>query len=481
MAVVRIYLALLLGLAANGYSASPAYPAVNFSTLQGKVLFGYQGWFDCPMNGVGSWKHWSRGVPSPATLSVDLYPDLQEFDAKDLCPAGDFKIAGQAANLYSARNATVVDAHFRWMEENGLDGVFVQRFGTEAASKKSSGDIVLKNIMAAATKSGRTFALEYDISGLNDANVFETLKQDWIYLVDQLKVTEHANYLREGGKPVLSIWGLGLNDAGHPPSDIAAAMAFIKWFKTDAADKYRVFYMGGTPAYWRTLSNDARLDAGWKPVYQSMDAVQPWTVGRYSDSSGVERWQRDLIGPDLTETKNNGQFYMPVVFPGFSWKNLNAGPGNQIPRKGGKFFWQQAMNAKASGAIALKIAMFDEVDEGTAMFKLASKRTDAPDAGYWLTLDADGQTLPSDWYLKLAGEVTQVFHGLRPGSDTMPAHPGVTSNFLPRLTQNSTKREKDANQVLYTLAGRKLGNQKSGLFIRRNGNGESLQFHIQLP
>jgi hypothetical protein len=59
----------------------------------------------------------------------------------------------------------------------------------------------------------------------------------------------------------------------------------------------------------------------------------------------------------------------------------------------------------------LKIAMFDEVNEGTAIFKAASKRRDAPDQGFWLTLDADGADLPSDWYLKLAGEITRMFHG----------------------------------------------------------------------
>jgi hypothetical protein len=40
-------------------------------------------------------------------------------------------------------------------------------------------------------------------------------------------------------------------------------------------------------------------------------------------------------------------------------------------------------------------AMFDEVDEGTAMFKLAP-----------VTLDADGCRLPNDWYLNLAGQVS---------------------------------------------------------------------------
>lgn len=54
----------------------------------------------------------------------------------------------------------------------------------------------------------------------------------------------------------------------------------------------------------------------------------------------------------------------------------------------------------------LKIAMFDE---GTAILKAAARRNDAPDQGYWLTHDADGAQLPSDWYLRLAAEITATF------------------------------------------------------------------------
>jgi hypothetical protein len=102
--------------------------------------------------------------------------------------------------------------------------------------------------------------------------------------------------------------------------------------------------------------------------------------------------------------------YMPVVFPGFSWANLkkDAKP-NQIPRNGGSFLWRQAYNARQAGATMLKIAMFDEVNEATAVFKIAPARADAPEQGFWLTLDADGMKLPSDWYLRLSGLITRAF------------------------------------------------------------------------
>lgn len=182
--------------------------------------------------------------------------------------------------------------------------------------------------------------------------------------------------------------------------------------------------MGGTPAHWRTLMNDARPEPGWLDVYAMMDVIQPWTVGRYRDNAGVDRWKEEVIIPDLALTVKRKQLYMPVIFPGFSWHNLKSDAAkNAIPRNRGEFLWRQAYNARVSGATLLKIAMFDEVNEGTAIFKVASRRKDAPDQGSWLTLDADAASLPSDWYLRLAGEITRMFHGQRPATPMLPDQP----------------------------------------------------------
>jgi hypothetical protein len=61
---------------------------------------------------------------------------------------------------------------------------------------------------------------------------------------------------------------------------------------------------------------------------------------------------------------------------------------------------ETGINAQKSGASIIKIVMFDEVNEGTAILKAAPSRADAPAQGYWLTLDADGDMLPNDWYLR---------------------------------------------------------------------------------
>ena len=409
------------------WSASHAARAPDPSTLDGKVLLGYQGWFACPSDGSERWTHWSRGVPTPETLTVDVYPDISELEADERCEIPGMTIAGKPAYLFSSRNPKTVMRHFRWMQEYGLDGVLVQRFIGSTRGGRADGDVVLKNIMNAAKESGRTFAIEYDISGGNPETFAQTLKDDWTYLVDEVKVTAHPNYQRHNGKPLVSVWGMGLNESAHPPADPQAAKELIEWFKSKAPERYRATYMGGTPSRWRTLTNDSRTDPAWAGVYAAMDVVQPWTVGRYGTLEAVDRWKEDMLGPDVKLAAANHQIYMPVIFPGFSWNNLkkNARP-NQIPRLRGEFLWRQAYNAKLAGAKVLKIAMFDEVDEGTAILKIAAHRKDAPEQGFWLTLDADGADLPSDWYLRLAGEITRMFHGEVQPDAKLPANPGVS-------------------------------------------------------
>jgi len=386
---------------------------VDSRSLDGKVLLGYQGWFSCPGDGSPrpNWRSWASGTPQADTLTVDLYPDLMEFPPEDLCEVPGFTIGAGPAYLYSAWNPRVVNRHFLWMKEYGLDGVLIQRFVTDIAGRRSTGDVVLKNIIAAAAEHGRVIVIEYDVTGSNPQTFFQTLRDDWKYLVEDLQITSGASYLRHNGKPVLSIWGMGFAEERNPPSDPEEAARIVTWFKLDAPEPLRVTYMGGVPSRWRTRSADAKTDPGWERVYALMDVVQPWTVGRFRDDAGADNWKERFLVPDLARTRADGQLYMPVIFPGFSWFNLKKDAmRNEIPRNGGRFFWRQAENARSAGAGLLKIAMFDEVNEATAVFKAAPSRDLAPQPGFWLTLDADGLELPSDWYLQLSGEVTRMFH-----------------------------------------------------------------------
>jgi hypothetical protein len=142
-------------------------------------------------------------------------------------------------------------------------------------------------------------------------------------------------------------------------------------------------------------------------VYRSFDVVSPWSVGRYTSDGSADTYRLEHIEPDLAELDPLDIEYMPVVFPGFSWHNLNGAALNQIPRRGGAFYWRQVYNAIDAGSPMVYGAMFDEVDESTAFFKATPTQGELPTQGTFLSLDADGDNLPSDWYLKLAGAASQ--------------------------------------------------------------------------
>lgn len=393
---------------------------VDATTLDRKLLMGYQGWFACPGDGspVNRWVHWFRHqMPDASHATVDFWPDVSEMDDDELFATDMTLPDGSPAKVFSSYNRKTTVRHFKWMKDNGLDGVFLQRF----SSTLSSGSMfafrneVAANVRRGAEAYGRVFAMMYDISGQSGDTLISTLTNDWTYLTETMHLTDSPRYLRHNGKPVIAIWGFGFKDRPGTSQD---ALTVINWFKNAGCT-----VMGGVPTYWRTLRNDSQTDPAWKAAYRAFDVISPWAVGRYGSISKADEFKRNLIIPDLAETQALGIDYMPVIFPGFSWYNLKGGPLNQIPRAGGRFYWRQAFNAVDAGCTMIYGAMFDEVDEGTAMFKMAPTPAELPAQGRFVPLDIDGQALPSDWYLRLAGEATKMLRGRIPVSSTIPITP----------------------------------------------------------
>jgi hypothetical protein len=86
--------------------------------------------------------------------------------------------------------------------------------------------------------------------------------------------------------------------------------------------------------------------------------------------------QTDIL-PDIAYLAGKGVDYLPCLWPGFSWSNMHGGttPLNQIPRQSGRFLWHQLDNALSVAKVNMMFgAMFDEVDEGTAMVRAAEIR-----------------------------------------------------------------------------------------------------------
>ncbi len=410
--------------------AGPPPAVVDSTSIDGKLLFGYQGWFAAegdgsPLDAAGDgWRHWSPGVtPAPANVSFECWPDTRELAAPELFATSMMLADGRPAGLFSAWTPATVDRHFAWMETHGLDGVLLQEFVSEldpGTPPRAFRDGVLANVRAGAEAHGRVWAVMYDISGAPAATTVARIREHWAGLASS-GVLASDRYLHQDGLPVVGIWGYGFSDRVGSPGD---ANALLDWLQRDAPDGERAFVIGGVPSYWRTLTADSASDPAWAAVYRRYDVINPWMVGRFGDDAGARAFRRDVIDGDVVEAARVGRRYMPVVFPGFSWSNLMRGmPINQIPRRGGRFWWTQFYEEHTAGASLFFGAMFDEVDEGTAMFEVAETAADVPTTGRFLTLDADGESLPSDFYMSLAGEASRVLRGERVATPDRPIGP----------------------------------------------------------
>ena len=121
---------------------------------------------------------------------------------------------------------------------------------------------------------------------------------------------------------------------------------------------------------------------------------------------GVDAHAKQFWAPDQIWCDREDLDYLPVVFPGFSWHNLKGDKLNAIPRLKGEFLRAQFIAAKESGAEMVYVAMFDEVDEGTAIFK-CTNQPPTGNGGIFMTYEG----LPSDFYLKLTGAAGRLIRG----------------------------------------------------------------------
>jgi hypothetical protein len=370
---------------------------VDASTLVGKHLVGYQGWFGTPNDGQNNgWDHWFRGEPTAENANFDLYPDTREFFDSELFDTALTLKDGRRAGLFSSHNVRTLQRHFDWMADYGIDGVSIGRFinGTKVDHIRQRLDGFLQKLRRAAEASGRVFFIWYDVTDCPGPTFVADMQKDWTYVMEVLRPQESPSYLHHRGKPVMGVWAAGSGTCPRNPSDWST---LTRWLKTQPRNGATV---------WLGSSRDWRTDNTWRPVLDTADIVAPWAVTGCVDLATADAYCRDVVEADIAYTKARGQEYVPLIFPGFSWHNLQQRrqPVNGIPRLGGRFYWRQASNVVSAGATNIFTAMFDEVDEGTAILKVAATQRDMPSQGQFLSLDADGDKLPSDWYLRLAGE-----------------------------------------------------------------------------
>ncbi|KAJ7461378.1 hypothetical protein B0H11DRAFT_1872096 [Mycena galericulata] len=451
-------------MATTGASVGKILKRANPGTIQDKFLVGYQGWFTCGNDGppIGEghhgWLHWvNEPIPPPfnGRPNTDLWPDTSEYDPSELYEvAGLAHRDGSPAHVFSSRDPRTVRRHFHWMAEHGVDGAFLQRFVGQVDPQEPGNsderfggtrrlrDEVGRRVREAAEAEGRVFAIMYDVSGVPASSLGRILAQDFAHLVHSENIFSSPAYLREHGRPVVGVWGLGLSDSPVSPHVARAALAALRSIPTSPADR-ELYLFAGVPSHWRTPgAGDAAADPAWAALWLGedgmVDALSPWSVGRFGNAAEVEGWAKDRWGPDAEEVARHNEAleqsggrgrkvdYVPVVLPGGSGFNLSEGKWafNGIKRDGGKFLWSQIFHAKRlKGVRSMYGAMWDEYDEGTAFLPVVEKKRLLPESERWpfLALDEDGYDLPADWYMRIAGFAAEGLRSERRIFDSFPS------------------------------------------------------------
>ena len=355
------------------------------STLQGKTMAGYQGWFSCPndLNDQG-WVHWSSGTPFAVIPGFPTWPDVSFYPANSQyagarCKADNVLTqSGNQAYVYSSANPDVVAQHFSWMQQYNIDGAWVQRFLGGGNVPGSHPEWVLAHVRKYAAQYQRLWAIEYDVSELTDANVVATIEADWKWLNDSAHIRQDGNYVHNAGKPVVIVWGLQCRRSLFPTPDNANTL--INFLKNDPV--YGGNYVVGG------ICNQYNTDpAAWTAHIRLYDGLLVW------------------------QPQNNAADHAQFTSWGIDWYP-HAWAGHH---SAGQEYWTNIYNIVAAGADRFFIGMFDEYGENTAIIPIS----DDPPTLTPAMLTNQGQ--PSTWWLQLSGDGKQMMLNQIPLSPTMPS------------------------------------------------------------
>ena len=461
----------------------PVYDTTSdmYNSYQGLVMAGYQGWHGTPGDGCAhnpaeGWPHYANVSTNPFIFEpgvlrngIDFWPDVSEYP-QTYKATGFTAPDGSTPRVYSSYDASTVDLHFKWMQEYGIDGVFMQRFVSQLTDKTAikHSDKVLESAMTSSNVYARAISIMYDMVGMDANTSADVILNDARELISKYNLMDRSlgqrYYLYHNGKPLVGLVSVGQKSAAYT---IAQAQAIV-----DGLKELGFSVMLGVPAYWRTPgSGDCTSDSAITTLIKGVDIIMPWLVGVYDYKGEVgagggkfsnfwtNRMEDKKIGSFVTEKRdyttaaNYGVEFCPLVFPGFSDRNIH--PNNKTyKRYGGEFFWEQIYKHLNKGAKMLYVAMFDEIDEGTAIYKCLRQNevpSNVSDKTYYVVYENGGyrreseqvsvsgsnnwcktpselnvtfqgieDNLPSDHYLWLTGCASEVLKGERTLSSTLP-------------------------------------------------------------
>ncbi len=435
-----------------------SHAQTNYTSYKGLIMTGYQGWFNCMTDGANkNWTHYQSGSTfQPGSCVIDFWPDVSEYNKTYVT---SFKFPdGTPASVFSSYDASTVDVHFKWMQQYGIDGAFMQRFIHSLTDPLVSNhyNVMFDAAMAASKKYDRAISIRYDLTGMSPGDTAK-LFTDVDAIIARHNILNKAaypNYLYHKGKPLIAIGGVGMSKdtAGTDVGLLDAADVIIKGLK-----KRGFSIMIRVVANWRDLSNsgvvqDPADQLQFQRILKEIDIIMPWHVGAYRESTYVsDKWSSKIKG-DIDWCKVNGIDYVPVIYPGFSRRNLKrVDDGSFRPRNKGTFYWLQAQSAINVGAEMLFQAQFDEMNEGTQIIKCLNV---VPTGLSPFIPYEDG--LQSDYYLWLAGKSGAMLRKEIPFTSTIPVRITGTINNNANTKQCKVFPNPTNNNVNIVLPDNKM-------------------------
>lgn len=356
-------------------------------------------------------------------VQFDMFPAVEQYPQECLFTTNFILPDRSKAKLFESNCTGVVDTHFRWMQENSIDGILVQRFYGQFEDESFLQ--LLNQIRTAAEKYGRSFAVEYDPSPIQSSdfsNVVPSLLNDYANNIAPL-MTSNA-YLHQDGRPVLELWGFGIDKNKLSAADCATIFHAMR---SANPNPYVVLGVQWDWAFDRT-QNPAYYD-----VYLQADVIQPWAVGPYNDPSSYQGFYQRTSISDKALTDRLGIKYAPSITPGGSARN-RAGKGEPLGnRYNGTYFEAQLKHMLDLKPFFVFGAMFDEFPESKCSSDIYSglvgavhgltcllpgtqviatlTRSEVPPAANpgFLGID-DG--MDHNYYLQMAGRYAVRFHEL---------------------------------------------------------------------
>jgi hypothetical protein len=370
----------------------------------GKITVGYQGWFTAAGDDSGvspPWWHWTddRNTPTASDIAIKAWPDMGDY--ANTYPTGFANLgSGAVATLYSDWDAATIDTQVQWMQTVGIDTIALQRFSDFRGTGQPR-NVAAGHVRDSAEAHGRKFYVMYDITGWT---TFDTdLPADWMQIIGELNLTASPAYARQGGKPVVAIWGVGYS--GHPGTP-QTTMQVITWFQSQG-----MYVIGGVGDDWRTADGTRWSQAGFGQVFDTLDAISPWMIGVIGDDADSDANLTNYNQGDVAYLHARGKQYQPCVLPG----DLSA-----HQRVHGDFMWHQFYNMIQIGSDGLYISMYDEFNEGNQIAKTAATSASIPAGSTFVTLDEDGTACSSDYYLRLTGDGGKMLKGQIALTSTRP-------------------------------------------------------------